>query len=41
MIKLKAGDVAFDIKTLNIQQVVRKFALKIFRDAGVDPNSGK
>ncbi len=41
MIKLRAGDAFYDIKTINIQQVVRKFALKIFRDAGVNPLTGK
>jgi hypothetical protein len=41
MIKLRAGDAFYDIKTINIQQVVRKFALKIFRDAGADPATGK
>jgi hypothetical protein len=40
-IKLRAGDAFCDIKTINIQQVVRKFALKIFRDAGVNPANGK
>lgn len=40
-INLRAGDACYDIKTINIQQVVRKFALKIYHDAKVDPTSGK
>lgn len=40
MIGLKNGDKACDIKTINIQQIVKKFALKVFKDAGVDHRTG-
>lgn len=40
MIGLKNGDKVCDIKTINIQQIVKQFALKIFKDAGVDHKSG-
>ena len=40
VIDLKNGDRVCDIKTINIQQIVKKFALKTFQDAGVDHRTG-
>ena len=40
MIGLKNGDKACDIKTINIQQIVKQFARKIFKDAAVDHRTG-
>jgi len=38
---LKDGDKFIDIKTINIQQIVKKFALSIFNKAHVDVKTGK
>jgi hypothetical protein len=36
VIRLKDGDNFMDIKTINIQQLVKKFAQRIFRAAHID-----
>lgn len=41
VIRLKDGDNFIDIKTMNIQQLVKKFAQSIFRKAKVDIQRGK
>lgn len=41
VIRLKDGDKFIDIKTINIQQLVKKFAQSIFRKAQVDIQRGK
>ena len=41
MIQLKVGDKEIDIKTINIQQIVKRFALSIFRNAKVNVKTGK
>ena len=41
VIRLKDGDKFIDIKTINIQQIVKKFALSIFNKANVDVKTGK
>jgi hypothetical protein len=41
IIRLKDGDNFIDIKTMNIQQLVKKFAQNIFRKANVDIKQGK
>lgn len=41
VIRLKDGDKFIDIKTINIQQLVKKFAQGIFRKANVDIQRGK
>jgi len=41
VIRLKDGDKFIDIKTINIQQLVKKFAQSIFAQAKVDIKTGK
>lgn len=41
VIRLKDGDKFIDIKTINIQQLVKKFAQSIFAKAKVDIKTGK
>ena len=41
MIKFKDGNDVFEIKTSNIQQIVKEFARKIFSDAKVDRKTGR
>ena len=40
-IQLQYEDKVLDIKTINIQQLVKKFAQKIFREAKVDIKTGR
>ena len=41
VIRLKDGDKFIDIKTINIQQLVKKFAQSIFTKAKVNIKTGK
>jgi len=41
VIRLRDGDKFIDIKTINIQQLVKKFAQSIFRKANVDIKTGR
>lgn len=41
IISFKDGDKVYDIRTSNIQQLVKKFALRIFNQAKIDVNEGK
>lgn len=41
VISFKDGDKVYDIRTSNIQQLVKKFALRIFNQAKIDVNEGK
>ena len=41
IISFKEGDKVYDIRTSNIQQLVKKFALRIFQEARIDVNGGK
>lgn len=41
VIQLKYEDKVLDIKTINIQQLVKKFAQKIFREAKIDIKTGR
>jgi hypothetical protein len=36
LIRFNDGENTFDIKTINIQQIVKKFARQIFREANID-----
>lgn len=40
-IQLQYENTVLDIKTINIQQLVKKFAQKIFREAKVDIKTGR
>ena len=40
-VNLRDGDKVYEIRTSNIQQLVKQFALRIFREAKVDPITGK
>lgn len=41
VIQLKYEDKVLDIKTINIQQLVKKFAQKIFKEAKIDVKEGR
>lgn len=41
VISFKEGDKTYDIRTSNIQQLVKRFALRIFQQAKIDVNEGK
>ena len=41
MFRLRAGEEKLEIKTINIQQVVKKFAYSVFNEAEVDPEGGR
>lgn len=41
IISFKDGDKVYDIRTSNIQQLVKKFALRIFNQAKIDVHEGK
>lgn len=41
IISFKEGGKVYDIRTSNIQQLVKKFALRIFQEARIDVNGGK
>lgn len=41
VLRLKDGENIYDIKTLNIQQIVKKFAKRIFQEAKVDVKTGR
>ena len=41
MIKLEYEGKELDIKTINIQQLVKKFAQKIFKEAKIDIKVGR
>ncbi len=41
VIRLRDGDQFMDIKTINIQQLVKKFALRIFTTAKIDVKRGR
>lgn len=41
VIQLKYEDKVLDIKTINIQQLVKKFAQKIFKEAKIEVKTGR
>lgn len=41
VIQLRDGENTYDIKTMNIQQLVKRFALRIFHEANIDEKTGK
>ena len=41
VIKLEYGGKTLEIKTINIQQLVKKFAQKIFKEAKIDVRKGR
>ena len=41
VIQLEYGGKTLDIKTINIQQLVKKFAQKIFKEAKIDIRKGR
>ena len=41
VIRLKDGDKYLDIKTINIQQIVKKFAQNIFQRYRINEKTGK
>jgi len=41
VLHLKDGENVYDIKTVNIQQVVKKFAKRIFQEAKIDIKYGR
>ena len=41
VIRIGTGDEYLDIRTINIQQLVKKFALRMFRDAKIDVKNGQ
>ena len=41
MVSLKDGDNVYEIRTSNIQQLVKRFALRIFKEAKISPRTGK
>lgn len=41
VLHLKSGEKNIEIKTINIQQVVKKFAYSVFEEVNIDPKTGK
>lgn len=41
VISLRDGETTYDIRTMNIHQLVKRFAVRIFNEANIDEKTGK